>query len=335
MDILALQQAMKAKKAMSALSNRMGATPQGAYTDVATRLSALESEEIPTVSHHVSDVEAATAINLNKTNLFIQSIIDKNRYEHTDMVVEDFQDDSGIDPLQSSGYVLDTILGAVEVVSGQPSAIVVTTAEDSDIVPSEFQISIATKVNDTDDVSVDLTKGTFTNTEIVSDQLQLKRTSADEDSPVTYAASGSWESDVIDLGDNFKSLDTINVTNTLPTGTSISIETSTSTDGINFSPYTPLNSDGTIASPSGRYIKIKVDMSGGYQFVSNLKNDFVASEASQFQSDPQVAFDGSLHEVTSYSTPMTVDSSWTDAGTLFRSTIDTSSLKSIERLEVK
>jgi hypothetical protein len=335
MDILALQKAMKAKKTIKALQDRLGAGVQDIYPNVKTRLEQLESKDPHvTLYNRVSDVEATTAANLNKHNLRMNAVVNKNRYGMTDLAFDDFYDDTGIDATKSTGHLFDPTSKTVKINSGATQAEVVTTAEPTDVVPSMIVVSQTAKIKDTDSKSVDLTAGVMTNTEFANGKIQLKVTSPQGATPTTYSPSGSYESPVLDLGDNYKSFVNLNQIINVPTGTSLVFSTSTSTDGVNFSAYQSVNSDGTIASPAGRYIKVKVDLTGGVTTQNRTLNDFATSESSQFQGDSQIVFDGSLHLKTSYSDPMAVDTSFTDTGILLRKTIDKSSYKTIEKVSV-
>ncbi|MGO9598660.1 MAG: hypothetical protein ACLP7Q_11775 [Isosphaeraceae bacterium] len=51
---------------------------------------------------------------------------------------------------------------------------------------------------------------------------------------------------------------TENWTATLPAGTSITILTSISTDGVNWSAWSPVTNGGAIGSPSGRYLRYQI-----------------------------------------------------------------------------
>lgn len=149
-----------------------------------------------------------------------------------------------------------------------------------------------------------------------------------------YSPLGFYESPIIDCGDNFKSLNKVENTLMVPVDTIVNLYTATSTDGITFSTYLPLNTDGTIASTSGRYIKIKVELIGNYTVNTRTINDFIATEVNQFQPNNYLILDGSAHMKVNYNDVMTVDPTFTDTGTLLKKTINKVSFKSIEKVEV-
>jgi hypothetical protein len=68
---------------------------------------------------------------------------------------------------------------------------------------------------------------------------------------------GTYVSPVFDAGQTATWLGA-SWTATLPTGTSAIVQTSTSTDGVNWSSWAAVTSDGTVASPSGRYLKYRI-----------------------------------------------------------------------------
>lgn len=109
MDIISYQKAMKAKRAIASTQDRLGynGTEQDlditdVYTNTKERLEELEKKD-PEVEllNMVSDVSKHTMINLNKHNLRVNSLLNHTRYQLTDMIVDDFQDDSGIDKEKS------------------------------------------------------------------------------------------------------------------------------------------------------------------------------------------------------------------------------------------
>lgn len=115
---------------------------------------------------------------------------------------------------------------------------------------------------------------------------------------------------------------------------SVDIYTSTSNDNVNFSTYQLINADGTISSPQGRYVKIKLVLNASGNDTITTHNDFFSAESSQFEADSQLVFDGSLKLKTSYQDSMTKDAGWSDVGTLLKTTIEKTSFKVIEKIEV-
>jgi methionine-rich copper-binding protein CopC len=76
-------------------------------------------------------------------------------------------------------------------------------------------------------------------------------------STTTYASSGTFTSSVLDVGSNV-AWGTANWTASLPPGTSITILTSSSTDGVNWSAWSSVTNGGTINSPAGRFFRYEV-----------------------------------------------------------------------------
>jgi len=74
-------------------------------------------------------------------------------------------------------------------------------------------------------------------------------------------AEGVYMSAVIDLENPFPELGELQFTGNIPYGvTSVTAETQTSADGINFSPLVPIDSQGIIQSPNYRYIRVRLTL---------------------------------------------------------------------------
>ena len=73
----------------------------------------------------------------------------------------------------------------------------------------------------------------------------------------SYALSGTFTSSVFDAGSNVAwgiAAWTANV----PAGTTLTVETSSSTDGVNWSAWSTVTNGGLVSSPSGRYLRYQV-----------------------------------------------------------------------------
>ncbi|MED4883924.1 hypothetical protein [Bacillus smithii] len=184
-------------------------------------------------------------------------------------------------------------------------------------------------------IPIDLTRGVFNNVEFINGKLQLSEKEILPNGKKRYYEFGFWESEVIDLIDKFKDFDKIVANIIRYTNDQITIYTRTSNDGLSWTPYTPLNADNTIASPIGRYIQIKVSFTAGITDKVMTVYDFTNSESVNFQNNDKVIFDGSLKLKTQYADTMTVDTSFTDTGTLLRKTINKNQFKSIESIKVQ
>lgn len=487
MDIISLNRANKAKRAIKQTQDRLGmnGTESGdrdvkdIYLNVKTRLEELEKKD-PKIElyNRVSEVESNTAINLNKHNLHINSILNKNKYGLTDLVFDDFGDDSGIDQSKSTGYEFDAAGRKMKIANGQTQAEVVTTAEETDTIPQMITVSQAFNEVLTRTGVIDLVNGVHTNTEIINETIQLKKIKEDIDNTESnlalnkivtvsgtaagnatyitdgsisiawaapsgtnhwvvidlegtklvskirvannntsdvvygtkytvwgsldninwtqigtvsglsnmkgsfyefaitpalyryikfdnmattsssygakiaevevigksitdwYSPTGIYESPVLDLGDNFKDIVKIDQIINIPsisvgqTSASVYIYTSTSSDNMTFSDWQPVNPDGTITSPSARYIKVKVELIGGGEVQEKLIYDFTSTESTNFQNNDKVVFDGSLKLKIQYTEEMDIDNSFIEEGALFRKTIDKLSFKTFEKMEV-
>ena len=82
----------------------------------------------------------------------------------------------------------------------------------------------------------------------------------DSVSTTSYVTSGTFTSSVFDAGSTVI-WGTATWTANVPAGTTITILTSSSTDGTNWSAWSTVTNGGTITSPSGRYIRYEVEFS--------------------------------------------------------------------------
>lgn len=74
---------------------------------------------------------------------------------------------------------------------------------------------------------------------------------------------GEWESEIIDLVDKYTSLNKLLRTQNIMDGASIVVMTKTSEDLNMWTPYVPVNSDGTVSSPKARYARVKIRVYAG------------------------------------------------------------------------
>jgi len=73
----------------------------------------------------------------------------------------------------------------------------------------------------------------------------------------SYASSGTFTSSVFDAGSNVNWA-YVNWTANLPAGTTLTVQISSSTDGVNWSAWSTVTNGGTITSPSGRYLRYEI-----------------------------------------------------------------------------
>lgn len=149
-----------------------------------------------------------------------------------------------------------------------------------------------------------------------------------------YSDSGTYESNTLDLGQYFRQVKSISAIKGVPTGTDIKVYTSTSTDNLTFSPYSPVDVNGIITSPQARFIKIKVELVGKSETQTRTLNSFTAQEADQFQPDNQLLFNKGLQLKTIYQDQMLNDSTWGDTGKLFKISLNKPQYQQIDRIEV-
>ncbi|PGC56724.1 hypothetical protein COM24_07885 [Bacillus toyonensis] len=97
--------------------------------------------------NRVSDLETSIHINLNKHNLRVNSLLDKKRYNMKDMIIDDFGDSSGIDLINSKNILHDQQNHKVTPKDKAQAAILITTVEPVEAVPTLFLLSSVTEDN--------------------------------------------------------------------------------------------------------------------------------------------------------------------------------------------
>jgi hypothetical protein len=281
------------------------------------------------VLNRVSEVESNTNINLLKHNLRVDSILNKRRYSMKEMIVDDFEDASGIDSEKSTNIMHDAESHKVTQENTSLSSEALLITEELDYVPTMFTLSAVTTTDSTAAKDIDMSSGTFTNTEVVDGELVL--TSVDGN----FAKSGSWESGIIDMGDNFKSFVELSNIIDKPEETSIKVLTSTSMDGVTFEEFREvLGSE--VASSIGRYVKVRVELTAKETILPEREiMSFTAEEIPNFTENENIILDGGAKLKTSFTEKMTVDGSFAGEGVLLRAPIRKLNFKSIEKVEVK
>lgn len=170
------------------------------------------------------------------------------------------------------------------------------------------------------------TDGTFENTELVNDKIQLKKLPKSE----FYYEEGSWTSKIIDIGDNFKEYGKLHVDNINTDGSSITVLTRTSPDGVNFESLTTITEDGSLLSQKNRYIQVVINLSSGNKVTEYYMplEDLAVNEYTE-------ATQTSLQLKREYQREMENDNTWTDTGSLHKKKISRGEWVRIDRLDVR
>lgn len=101
---------------------------------------------------------------------------------------------------------------------------------------------------------VDLSKGTFDNTELVNGKIQLKMIQTGQ-----YAVSGTYETPILDLGEDWFETKLVDIVKQIHTGsTDCVLKIASSTDGITFASYVSFD---PLVLVQARYIKIQASLS--------------------------------------------------------------------------
>lgn len=239
MDVISLGKAKKAKQAIKETQDRLGygGTEQDLdirdkHENTKKRLEELEKRD-PGVElfNRVSKVSENTTINLNKHNLRVGSLINHTRYKLSDMVVDDFEDDSGIDYEQSSNIAFDQNKKAIHALDPEQESVLVTISESASQV-NTFVLSTIFGMNTKFAHEANLSEGYYKNTIYEVDAgIRLNY----EDG--LYALEGIYESNPIFLGEDLLKIQDINLEIDTPEGTDLQIKYAFSKDGNSFTSY--------------------------------------------------------------------------------------------------
>ena len=172
--------------------------------------------------------------------------------------------------------------------------------------------------------------GTHRNTEIdeVTGHLRLAQVDVDGSGNPIYAEKGTWISKVINLEDKFLDFEKVVTTHITNGASSFTISTRTSDNSMDWSEWTAIAVDGTIQSDTKQYIQVKIDLFAGF-----VTDNFKISN-SDFEINEFVEASNSLRLKREYQQDMTLDSKWTDVGSLHRKKITREDWVRIDRLMV-
>ncbi|MGR6760455.1 hypothetical protein ACU1JV_01235 [Paenibacillus sp. T2-29] len=180
-------------------------------------------------------------------------------------------------------------------------------------------------------IPLELSKGKYENTVYKDGKLQLVELQKSDTGKIVYASSGSWQSEMIYIADKIKAFEKV-VKNTIVNGTSstVKIYTQSSDDGIEWSPYIEVGTDGSVQSPTNTYARIKIEM-----FSSPTENlTFTVDEFNDNHYDNAFLNTSNdyLEMKRSYILDYVKDSAWIEDGQLHRATIDKSIFKKVDSL---
>ncbi|ECP9029751.1 discoidin domain-containing protein [Campylobacter jejuni] len=287
--------------------------------------------KVRSLLNRISEIESNTNINLNKHNLRVDTILNKRRYKLKEMVVDDFEDASGIDMAQSVNITHDIANHKVKQTDATQESAMVTVKETLEAAPTVFTVSAVVNDIATMTKDIDFASGILTDTIMNGEELEMMPVALDE-----YKKSASWESSVIDLGEGFTRIVRFDKVVDIPSGTGLKMLTSSSADGITFEEYREVNSDGTIASSSRRYFKVKAEFTAKEEVQPpRIIHDFASVETANFTVNDKIILDGSAKLKTAYSQAMIPVEGYAEEGSLLKTPIDKTMFKSIEKVEVK
>lgn len=180
-------------------------------------------------------------------------------------------------------------------------------------------------------IPIDLTKGSFSNTTVINNTLQLKEIRKDDNGVSIYPKQGSWESEAINIKDKIAAFKNIVRTSTVKGSGSYKLYTSTSADGYNWSEYSEVTQDGSIKSEVNNYAKIKVELLAANSMVSLTVDDF--TDADKYKNEYIESSNGSLKLKKQYPLQAQQNSDWTN-GKLFTARVPNSKFKRIDSIRL-
>lgn len=266
--------------------------------------------------NRLSELEMNTHINLNKHNLRVNALLDKKRYNLKEMVVDDFGDATGIDSTMSSNIKHDVDNHKVTLSSEGQIGEMVTVKDTLDYIPSFITLSAVT-ASDTRVIK------SITNEFI----------SIPKKTETLYEKSFTWESKVIDLGEEV-TIRSLDIVSNIPEGTAIVFYAATSKDGYSFTEYKEVSEDGVFDAIEGRYIKVKAELTAKKE-VTEYVDVYDLSSSEQFEENEFIIVDGAAKLKTAYKIPMTVDTTYTEEGILLKTAFNKNKYKTIVKVEVK
>ncbi|KAF6565475.1 hypothetical protein G9G63_09975 [Paenibacillus sp. EKM202P] len=180
-------------------------------------------------------------------------------------------------------------------------------------------------------IPIDLSKGKYENTIYKDGKLQLVELQKSDTGKIVYASSGSWQSEMFYIADKIKAFEKV-VKNTIVNGTTsmFKISTQSSADGTEWSPYIEVGTDGSIQSPTNTYARIKIDLLSSP--TENLNFTVDEFNDDRYTNEYLNTSNDYLEMKRSYTLDYVKDSTWTEDGQLYRTTIDKSTWKKVDSL---
>lgn len=180
-------------------------------------------------------------------------------------------------------------------------------------------------------IPIDLTRGTFVNTEIKNGKLQLREVSIDDDGNSIFVDAGYWESEMIDIKDKFTAFIKVTKDIIIKGKGTYKIFTQSSTDSIAWTDYVEINyADGSILSPVGLFARIKIEITAKRINSTRTVDDF--NEKGKYTNDYLNTSNGYLEFKKNYVLGGVKDEIWTNEGKVFSSLVKRTKFKKINSL---
>lgn len=185
---------------------------------------------------------------------------------------------------------------------------------------------------------IDLSKGSHLNTEYKEERIQLKELGLTNTGKTIYATHGEWVSDVVDIQDEYNSLENLAMSTVVATnGSTYNAYTRTSKNGVLWEEYRLVEeSTGAMTSTKNKFVQIKLEFIGKKEKVDFIAETFSKNTSkNSYIDNGYIDIDEGLKLKRNYDYKMVEDSSWKDEGFLLRKKIKKSDLKKIDSLAIR
>lgn len=183
---------------------------------------------------------------------------------------------------------------------------------------------------------IDFTKGSFKNVEFLNNKLTIKKIGTTTHGDI-YSEQGEWISEVIDLVDNYTSLENLAINSVVDLTKSIyKVYTRTSEKNVVWEDYRQIDSvTGKMMSTKNRYIQVKIEFIGKKESVVTIADEFDVDSNGNYEKNDYLIIDDNLKIRRDFNGAMDVDSAWNEDGHILRKFIPKKSqLKKIDKISV-
>lgn len=338
MDIISFSQSKKAQKEVLKLQKDVGNTAttkhesedvKGTFENVDKRLEDIEFKLSPGETNKmISDATKKTMINLMKQQFKVDAIMQSRKESLENMVFDSFLNADGIDQTASKNIMYDN-KGFIKQTNNSIVGQVIM--KNVKIKGPINQIRVSLNYNEvlTESTKVDKVNAKYDPSKIVFNGADFKLDMTEQ-----IAKEAEVESDVIDLGLDYKNINEIKVICNEQDESKIKLFLSESNDGNIFEPYYEVNKNVIKEIKTKRYIKIKAILVSGYHLKSDM--DIFRNNESRFHSTSKnIDLSNSimlLNEQKKVMTPLEPSNNESNINTI---TINRNEFKTIESVSIE